>query len=287
MELAVVQEKIIPLDELNPAYLDRGTFFGDGVYDVMRSYSGHIFAFDDHIARFEYSLREIGITGVDIEAIRRKIIYAFDQANIDDCMIYFHITRGSALRSHDWDSNIEHNFFLTITNLISPDPIKKTGVSVCSHQDLRWKRCDIKSLNLLPNVMAKRKAHEKNCFEAILFDSDGNITEGSSSAFFAVIDGCVITRPLGPEILSSVTRKYVKLIARDLGVNFIERPLTLDEARSADELFLGVTTRDILGVVEFDSAVISNAKVGPVTRLFEDAYAKIVKSRSSSLPSLS
>ncbi len=277
MELAIVQERIIPLSELDPVYLDRGTFFGDGVYDVMRSYSGHIFALDDHIARFEYSLREIGITTVDVGLIREKIIDAFNRASIDDCMIYFHITRGSAMRSHDWDNGIKYNFFLTITNLISPDPIKKTGVAVCSHEDLRWKRCDIKSLNLLPNVMAKRSAHEKNCFEAILFDSDRNITEGSSSAFFAVIDGCVVTRPLGREILSSVTRKYVELIAKDLGVDFIERSLTVDEAKNADELFLGVTTRDILGVVKFDSTVIGDAKVGPVTRLFEDAYAKIVR----------
>ena len=276
MELAMIQDEIFPLSELGPSYLDRGTFFGDGVYEVLRSYNGKIFAFNDHFVRFERSLREIEIFGVDIESIKSKVRRAFDEAKLPNCAIYFHVTRGSGRRSHCWAEDIEHNFFLTITELNQPEPLKQTGVKVCCEVDLRWKRCDIKSLNLLPNVMAKQRAFKKGCFEAILVDSRGDITEGAGSSFFAIKDGALITRPLGHEILPSVTRKHIIDLARRNGVEVCEKVITPEQAMDVDELFLGVTTKDVLGIIEFEGKKISGGEPGPITRKLERAFADMV-----------
>ena len=186
MHLAMIQDKIVPFEQLEPIYLDRGLYFGDGVYEVIRSYNGKIFAFEEHMQRFARSLAEIEIKNVDIDDVRSRVKKAFDKAGIPNAKIYFHITRGSAPRNHVSDDNIKPNFFLTVTEIV-PNVEKKTkGIFVITLPDLRWKRCDIKSLNLLPNVLAQREAAKRGCTEAILVDEKGLITEGASSAFFAI-----------------------------------------------------------------------------------------------------
>ena len=160
MQIAMIGSKIIPFEEVGPEYLDRGIFFGDGVYEVLRSYNGKIFAIDEHIARFKRSLKEIEITGVDIDEIRTLVIKAFKKAEIADAKIYFHITRGSGKRDHLPDTNTKPNFFLTVQELKDDPKLKNDGVAVSLYPDIRWKRCDIKSLNLLANVLAKRDAEK-------------------------------------------------------------------------------------------------------------------------------
>ncbi|MFH1580557.1 MAG: aminotransferase class IV, partial [Pseudomonadota bacterium] len=149
MQIAMIQDNIMPIEKLEPVYLDRGVFFGDGVYDVLRSYKGKIFALEDHLRRFVRSLRELKITGVDIDHVRQRIIRAYETAGLADAKIYFHITRGSALRNHTWDADLKPNFFLTVTALADDTKAKSKGIAVSTHPDWRWKRCDIKTLNLL------------------------------------------------------------------------------------------------------------------------------------------
>jgi len=185
MQVAMIQDKIVPVEQLEPVYLDRGIYFGDGVYEVLRSYNGKIFALEEHLARLANSLAAIGITGVDIDRIRSRVHSAFSAAGISNAKIYFHITRGSAPRNHIWDDDLEPNFFLTVTELPDDTEAKTEGIAVSTHPDWRWKRCDIKSLNLLPNVLARADAAKKGCDEAILVDEAGLITEGAGSAFFA------------------------------------------------------------------------------------------------------
>lgn len=276
MELAMIGNRMLPLDKVDPAYLDRGTFFGDGVYEVLRSYDGKLFAVDAHFERFARSLKEIAIDGVDVDEIRAKVIGAYQKSEIANASIYFHVTRGSGLRSHNWDAELEPNFFMTITELPDFSQIKRDGVRLCVEPDLRWKRCDIKSLNLLPNVMAKQNAVKKGCYEAILVDAKGDITEGSSSAFFAIFGDDIVTRPLGHEILPSITRRYVKELSELVGLGFVEKTITPDDAKKADELFIAVTSKDVLGAIEFDGAEISGGKVGPWTRKLEAAFKEMI-----------
>jgi len=267
MQVAMIQEKIVPVEELEPIYLDRGIYFGDGVYEVVRSYNGKIFALEEHLQRFANSLAAIGITAVDINQIRQRVQKAFDAAGIANAKIYFHITRGSALREHTYDPDLKPNFFLTVTEQTDDTEEKNKGIAVSTHPDWRWKRCDIKSLNLLANVLARQDATRKGCAEAILVDEAGLITEGSHSAFFAIFGQTLQTAPLTANILPSITRIFVIKAGKNIGLEVLEKSLTHQQAASADELFIAVTTEDIVPVVRFDDRIIGNGKPGKYTKL--------------------
>ena len=276
MQIAMINDTIMDLGKLDSAYMDRGTYFGDGVYEVIRSYNGTLFALDAHLERFAHSLKEILIDNVDIALIKQRIETAFNRASIADAKIYFHITRGIGSRLHVPDNDMTPNFFMTIMEMGDNTAKKRDGVKVCTHPDQRWKRCDIKSLNLLPNVLARIEAEKKGCVEAILVDEKGDITEGAASAFFMIKADQLITRPLGTEILPSITRKIVEQIAVTAGLTIVERTITPKEAVSADELFLAVTTDDIVGITQFDKTPISNSKPGPYTKKLMEEFKKLV-----------
>jgi len=275
MQLAMINDEIINAERLDPIYFDRGTFFGDGVYEVVRSYNGRIFAFEDHLERFKNSMAAIKITAIDIETVRERALRAFHKAAIPNAKIYFHVTRGSAPRDHTWPENLEPNFFLTVSAVPDCSKMKKTGIAVCTHPDWRWKRCDIKSLNLLANVLARQYAAEKGCEEAILVSDQDLITEGAGSAFFTIISNTLHTTPLGHDILPSITRKYVLKAAHAIDLPVKEHHLSPEQAASADELFIAVTTKDIVPVVKFNDTPIANSKPGPLTRQLINQFQKI------------
>jgi D-alanine transaminase len=274
MQIAMIEDKIVPYDKLEPVYLDRAFYFGDGVYEVLRSYNGRIFALDEHLRRFSNSLIAIGINAVDINNVRARVLKAFEKADITNARIYFHITRGSAPRAHNWTDNIKPNFFLTVTELPDDSKAKAEGIAVSTFPDWRWKRCDIKSLNLLANVLARQDAAKKGCEEAILIDENGFITEGAASSFFAVHNGTLQTTPLTCNILPSITRDYVLRAAGRIDIPVIEKSATADQAAKANELFIAVTTKDIVPVVKFDQTIISDGKPGPYTKTLTEQFKK-------------
>jgi len=272
MKVAMIQDKIVSFDELEPIYLDRGIYFGDGVYEVVRSYEGRIFSLEDHLQRFADSLAGINIEGVDINLIRARVHKAFEAAVISNARIYFHITRGSAAREHDWNSNLEPNFFLTVTEAPDDTEAKSKGIAVSTHPDWRWKRCDIKSLNLLPNVLARHDAGQKGCDEAIFVNEAGLITEGAASAFFTIKEQTVQTAPLTANILPSITRKFAIEAAKNIELKVSEKSFTIQQASDSDELFIAVTTKDIVPVVKFDGKVIGDSKPGKYTKLLIEEF---------------
>ena len=274
MEVAIVGEKMMPMEEVAPAYLDRGLFFGDGVYEVVRSYDGRLFALDDHLERLANSLEAVEIRGVDIEWVRQQVIRAFEQAQIPDAKIYFHITRGSGPRSHLPQADSKPNFLLTVTQVDNDPRAKAEGIAVCTVADVRWKRCDIKSLNLLPNVLGKMEAAKRGCEEAIFVDESGLITEGTSSSFFAVMGGRLRTAPLTANILPSITRKYVLKAAAELGLEVAEESVAVGDAVGAEELFIAVTTKDIVPVVRFDDALIGQGRPGAITTSLAEVFRR-------------
>jgi D-alanine transaminase len=264
----------VPLGELDRGYLDRGLYFGDGVYEVVRSYDGRIFALAEHLQRFANSLAGIGITGVDVDVIRGRVQDVFSQAGIANAKIYFHITRGAGLRNHVCDADLEPNFLLTVTELPDDTEAKTKGIAVSTHPDWRWKRCDIKSLNLLPNVLARLDAARKGCEEAIFVDEAGLITEGAASALFAVLQDALHTAPLTANILPSITRKFVIEAAEKTDLKVVEESLTPHQATAADELFIAVTTKDIVPVVKFDDKTIANGKPGRYTKMLMKEFSR-------------
>jgi D-alanine transaminase len=279
MQLAMIDDKIVDVKDLQPQYQDRGTWFGDGVYEVIRSYNGKLFAFEDHLNRFSYSLSQIELTGVAIDQIRDRVLRAFQTSQLSNARIYFHMTRGSEPRNHLPGKNLRPNFLLTVHELVDHPEDKDKGVSVSTYPDWRWKRCDIKSLNLLPNIMARMDAEKKGCYEAIFVNDNGQITEGAGSAYFA-IDGEkkeLITRPLGNEILPSITRKQVTRIVQGSGLRLVEKAITPDQAKRCSEMFLAVTTKDILPVVQFDGCKIGTGRVGEWTQGLIDRFRKLTQ----------
>ncbi len=284
MQIAMINDRMMRVEEVGPEYLDRGTFFGDGVYEVLRSYNGTIFAFEEHLERLANSLAAIEITGIDINKIRSRVLRAFEQARIANAKIYFHITRGSGLRDHVADENMRPNFFLTVMELKEDPRLKDKGIAVSTYPDIRWKRCDIKSLNLLANVLARNNAAKKGCDEAIFVDDEGFITEGAGSAFFGIVNGKpakrtagkLRTAPLSAKILPSVTRKYVIKAANNIGLEVVEESLKKEEAAKAEELFTAVTTKDIMPVVKFDGQVISDGRPGEWTKQLIEEFKKFI-----------
>jgi D-alanine transaminase len=277
----MVQDRIVPAEELDPAYFDRGIFFGDGVYEVLRSYDGKLFALDEHLERFANSLSGIEITGVDMALIRSRIERAFDAAGIANAMIYFHVTRGSAPRNRVWDPKLRPNFFLTVSELSDNSQDKAKGIAVSTFPDWRWKRCDIKSLNLLPNVLACTDAARKGCGEAIFVDEAGLITEGAGSAFFAIRGKTLQTAPLTANILPSITRKFTIKAGRNIGLEIVEESLTPEQATRSDELLVASTTKDIMGVVKFDDQTIGDGTPGKYTKLLAQEFRSFTGQRFS------
>jgi D-alanine transaminase len=276
MQLAMVGDKLIEASKLDLAYQDFGTFFGDGVYEVLRSYNGKLFAFDEHMARFERSLKEIEIEGVDIKNIREKVVSAWQKSGYANAKIYFHITRGAGIRDHAAEG-LTPRFLLIVSELHEATEQKEKGITVMTVPDTRWKRCDIKSLNLLPNVLAKRKAHRNGCEEAIFVDDKGYVTEGSSSAFFTISKGKLITSPLAVNILPSVTRLFVMKIYEAAGLKLVEKQIKPAQCEKAGELFIAVSSKDIVPVVKFDNQIIGDGKPGKYTIKLMEEFQKLVK----------
>ena len=161
MNTVYLNGEFMPMDQARISPMDRGFLFGDGVYEVLRSYHGKLFALDEHMARFSNSLEAVDITGVDTDDIRRRVVRAYDHAGLADAVVYFHMTRGSGTRALVSADDMEPNFFLTVTPMSDLSEAKARGIAVSTHPDYRWKLCHIKSLNLLPNVLARRDAEKK------------------------------------------------------------------------------------------------------------------------------
>ena len=280
MELAIIGDTVLPYADIPPAYLDNGLYFGDGVYEVLRSYQGRIFALEEHLERFADSLAAIDITNIDLDTVRQRVLRGFAEAGLAEAKIYFHVTRGASGRDRDGPIG-DPCFLMTVTTLkpgYSPE-----GIAVATHPDWRWKRCDIKSLNLLANVLARRAATAQGCDEAILVDETGHITEGSSSAFFAVChddragETWLQTAPLTANILPSVTRRYVLKAADVIGLPIREQSLRPEQAASMAEMFIAVTTHGIVPVISFDGHAVAGRAIGSWTARLQSAFEQFIR----------
>lgn len=274
MTLVMIQGKIVPSKEAHVSAWDRGYYFGDGIYEVVQAYNGKMWGFDQHFRRFVRSLKEIAIDNVDLKKVQGWIHQAFEAAKIPNAMIYFQITRGCAMRTHVPPANMtEPQFFLYVKPAGDNTHYVQDGISTILYPDIRWKRCDIKSLNLLPNVMASQEAARRGAGEA-LFTTDDYINEGASSGFFGVFDGKLVTRQLDHLILPSVTRQAVLAIAERLKIDIVERAISIKEAFEAQELFTASSGYEIRPIVKLEDKLIGNGKPGKMTSLIIENFIK-------------
>jgi D-alanine transaminase len=247
---------------------DRGYQFADGVYEVIAVHRGHLVDQALHLQRLDRSLAALRIARPVSERVLPMILDRVVALNrITQGIVYLQITRGVARRDHVFAAGLCPQLVVTARRTKPVDPrLIEQGVAVISIQDQRWARCDIKSISLLPNVLGKQAAREAGAYEAWQIDAAGMVTEGTSTnAWIVTNDGAIVTRPANHAILNGVTRLVVIATAREAGLDFIERPFSLEEAKFAREAFITSTTSLILPVTRLDGASIGDGRPGPVT----------------------
>jgi D-alanine transaminase len=262
----------LPVELAKVSVMDRGFLFGDGVYEVIPVFGGKGFRVDEHLRRLDYSLRETGIpqplTHEQWRAIFTALIAfsAGEDVNGGDQAIYLQITRGvAAQREHKFPQPCVPTVF-AMSRVLAAPPAEIPAPIVCiAVRDIRWQRCDIKSTSLLGGVLLTQQAAMAGAREAILV-RDGVVLEGASSNVFAVIDGVLHTAPKSQHILAGITRDLIVELAQQHGLKLREEAVTLEQLRSASEIWISSSTREMVPVATLDSHRVGNGKVGPIFR---------------------
>jgi D-alanine transaminase len=289
--IANLNGKQMPLAEVTIPALDRGFLFGDAVYEVLRVYRGRPWLLEEHFDRLARSLHAIRVPvasrsslgeggtakGVDLKRLRQRMLDTIAAGPFIEATVYIQITRGVAPRTHVFPAETPSLEFLFVQEFLDHyAPVRQTGAGVITLPDTRWDRCDIKSTNLLANVLAAQAANEAGCREALFYLPDGTLTEGTHTSFFGVLNGALLTAPTSPAILPGITRGLILRLAKQAGIPVEEHVLKRDDLSRVSELFLTGTTSEILPIVRVDDRPIGESKPGLITRRLQEAYAKAV-----------
>ena len=261
---------------------DRGYQFADGVYEVFAVHDGKLIGEQGHLDRLTHSLVSLQIDWpmkqrsfmvVVKEVIRRN--------HVKFGLVYIQVTRGVARRDHPFPVNTQSAIVVTARKMPPLDKkVLNKGVKVITIPDIRWKRKDIKSISLLPNCLGKQQAREVGAFEALQYDGEGNITEGTSSnAWIVTNDGELVTKQIGTSILNGITRLAVLETARESGFSVSERAFSIEEAYSAKEAFITSSTSHVKAVTQIDDKIIGNGQAGELTRKLLGLYVDYIEEK--------
>lgn len=283
--LVYLNGEYLPADQAKVPVTDRGFVFGDGIYEVTRAVDGRLFAEEAHWLRLERGMREIGIEfdgHLDRAAIRDVSERLLRENDLTEghATVYLQVTRGAAARTH-WfpPEGTPPTVYLSASRFVIPEDLRKNGGKAITLPDIRWSRCDIKTVNLLGAVLAKQRAKEAGAFDAVLI-RDGAVTEGGATNLFAMIDGRLRTYPKSQYILPGITRDIVIEIAREKGIEVQEFPVLAHEIHRADEIFFTGTTTDVQAIVELDGRKIGTGQPGPVsTTLLAELMSRMAGGR--------
>ncbi|MBS4175969.1 D-amino-acid transaminase [Lederbergia citrea] len=273
MEKVIVNDQIMNRSDASVDIEDRGYQFGDGVYEVIRVYGGQLFTGDEHLNRLYSSAEKINIAVPfqkgKLQSMLNKLIKEND---IIDGSVYMQVTRGASPRNHVFPGEDVKPVLTAYTKVVArPEASLESGVEAIVADDIRWLRCDIKSLNLLPNLLAKQAAKEQGCYEAILHRS-GTVTEGSASNAYIVSNGKVKTHPATNLILNGITRQVVMELCNYNNIPFSEEAFQLDELLEAEEIFVTSTTSEVMPIIRIDGKVVGDGKPGPLTRKLQSLF---------------
>ena len=276
--IAYVNGRYLPQSHATVNVEDRGYQFADGVYEVIAVLAGRLVDGEPHFDRLDRSLAGLRM---DPPCTRRVLRLVLDQVirrnRLSDGFVYLQITRGVAPRNHAFPGHATPPSLVVTASRRGP-PAKaavERGVTVVSVPETRWARPDLKTVSLLPNVLAKQQALDADAYEAWFVDSDGRVTEGSSTNAWIVLDGQeIVTRPLGRDILAGITRETLIAVARASNMRVTERAFSVAEAKSAREAFITSTTSFVMPVVAIDGAPVADGRPGPVTLRLLDAYRR-------------
>jgi D-alanine transaminase len=278
-ELAYVNGQILPIEQAVVPIEDRGYNFGDAVYEFFASYRGRLFRVEEHLNRLERSLRELHFPPVSREEIRDAVLRLYEASGIERAGLYLQISRAVAPRDHAFPATGAPQVIMTVRPVHEKPPeLRQSGAAVITVTDIRWARCDIKTVQLLPNVLAKQQAVEAGAFDALFVSEDEVVREGTSSNVFIVSAGRLLTHPLTPRILPGITRQVILDLCKKLALPAEERFFSRNDLYAADEAFLSGTVTEVLPITRVDGNSIGDGKVGPATQklysaLREDAGA--------------
>lgn len=280
--IAYVNGLYVPHHEAAVHIEDRGYQFADGVYEVFALHQGKLVGEKGHMARLDHSLSELRI---DWPMSRRALAIIIRQVarrnHVRDGMVYLQITRGVARRDHPFPENTESALVLTARRLppINKETLRQ-GIGVITIPDIRWKRHDIKSVSLLPNILGKQQAREAGAYEAWMVDDNGMVTEGTSTnAWIVTKNGKLVTHNASHAILNGITRLAVLEAAAAAGLEFEERPFSVDEAMQAKEAFVTSSTSHVKAVTNIDGQSVGNGHIGEMTNRLLDLYVDFIESK--------
>jgi len=262
---AFLNGEFMPVEEARVSVLDRGFLFGDGVYELIPAYEGRLFRLNEHLQRLARSLTEVRIPSPCTDERWRQILRdLIARARGGDLSVYLQITRGVAPRDHGFPRNVEPTVFAMASPLVSADTeLLVTGVSAATLEDMRWRRCDIKSVSLLGNVLLRQQALDAGAVEAILI-RNGFVTEGAASNLFIVQQGRIKTPPLGTDLLPGITRDTVLELARLNELPCLEKAIPHAELFTADEIWLTSSSKEVLPVTQLNGVRVGKGRPGPV-----------------------
>ena len=271
-EIVYLNGEFVSKEEARISPNDRGFLFADGVYEVAKYYNGKAFRYKDHLSRLNRSLAEIGVScqTEKLEEVFMQLIQTNKLEN-QHAGIYLQITRGAAKRTHHFPDSIAPTVYAYAMPLPSEKEKLDYGIKVITAKDIRWHRCDIKSVSLLPNTMLYNNAVENGAGECVLH-RDGFITEATHSSVCAIKNGVLVTRPLSNLILPGITRKVVLEICQTNAIPVEERLFTRKEFLEMDEAFIAGTGSEITPIVQVDNSALGNGIPGALTRLIQEKF---------------
>lgn len=274
--IAYVNGRYRPLRNAQVHIEDRGYQFADGVYEVVLVHRGRLIDEGPHLDRLDRSLRELRIAQPMARAALGQVLREVVRRNdIDTGLVYIQVTRGVSRRDHPFPAKpVKPAVVVTAKRVVVPDEEKvEQGARVITIPDIRWERCDIKTIGLLPNVLGKQQARENGAFEAWQVDRAGMVTEGTSTnAWIVTPKGELVTRQANHAILNGVTRLSLIELARQEGLRLVERPFSVEEAKGAREAFISSATAFVTPVTQIDDRVIGNGRAGSLSLRLRQAY---------------
>lgn len=275
--IAYLNGRFLPLNEVRLSPMDRGFLFADGVYEVAPVYQGKPFRLEQHLRRLETSLAGLRIEPkVDAGGFRELLQGLLQRNEARDALLYLQVTRGaSSVRDHPFPANCEPTIFAMCSPL-KPQPatLGSTGAAAITRPDIRWGACNIKSISLLPNVLARQEAADEDAAEAILV-RDGEITEATASNVFAVLNGSLVTPPKCAKILPGITREFVLELAARAQLPTAETTLPLEQLRTADEVWITSSSKEIWPLTRLDGEPVGSGVPGPVWRRMMELFDSV------------
>ncbi|NLN16245.1 MAG: D-amino-acid transaminase [Firmicutes bacterium] len=260
---------------------DRGYQFGDGVYEVIRSYDGKLFGVQEHMARLERSLREIELElppGMDIDDVTAIALEALERSTFVSALVYLQVSRGTVPRDHSIPEESRSTLVVTVRPFTPPtQEVWENGFAVVTLPDERWLRCDIKTINLLANVLAITKAKRMGFQEAILIREGVGVTECSRNNLFIVKEGRCLTAPRSNWILPGITRNFVLGLLAENNIPYEEAFFDRETLLAADEVFLAGTGNEVMPITKINDQLINEGKPGPVTRRIAELFREFVQ----------